>query len=78
MSGISNYEKQYIEALRNIYGNGFADGVNECTGKATKRLPGILFQVDLSEEFPILKSKFVAGKTASRERFFGFGSEGAN
>ena len=24
-----SYESQYIEALRNIYENGFADGVNE-------------------------------------------------
>lgn len=64
MSGISNYEKQYIEALRNIYKHGFSDGTNERTGKATKRLPGVVIQVDLSKEFPILKSKFVAGKTA--------------
>lgn len=67
MSGISSYESQYISALRGIYENGFADGVNERTGKSTKRLPGIVFQVDLSKEFPILKSKFVAGKTALRE-----------
>lgn len=67
MSGISNYEKQYIEALRNIYEHGFSDGTNERTGKATKRLPGVVIQVDLSKEFPILKSKFVAGKTALRE-----------
>lgn len=61
------YERQYIEALREIYENGFADGVNERTGKSTKRLPGIVFQVDVEKEFPILKSKFVAGKTALRE-----------
>lgn len=67
MSGISNYEKQYIEALRNIYEHGFSDGTNERTGKATKRLPGVVIQVDLDKEFPILKSKFVAGKTALRE-----------
>lgn len=67
MSGISSYESQYISALRGIYENGYSDGVNERTGKSTKRLPGIVFQVDLSNEFPILKSKFVAGKTALRE-----------
>lgn len=64
---LSNYETQYIEALRNIYENGFEDGTNERTGIATKRLPGIVFRIDVSKEFPILKSKFVAGKTAQRE-----------
>lgn len=67
MSGISNYEKQYIGILRNIYENGFADGVNERTGYATKRIPGAVIQVDLEEEFPILKSKQVFGKTALQE-----------
>lgn len=64
---ISNYEMQYMGALSNIYHNGFADGVNERTGKQTKRLPGVVIQVDVEKEFPILKSKFVAGKTALRE-----------
>ena len=62
-----SYEAQYMEALSNIYHNGYADGVNERTGKATKRLPGIVIQVDLEEEFPILKSKQVFAKTALRE-----------
>lgn len=62
-----SYEHQYIEALKNIYENGFADGINERTGKCTKRLPGIVIQVDVEKEFPTLKSKFVAGKTALRE-----------
>lgn len=64
---ITNYEKQYINILRSIYENGFADGVNERTGYVTKRLPGAVIQVDLEKEFPILKSKQVFGKTALRE-----------
>jgi thymidylate synthase len=64
---ISEYEKQYIKALRKIYLEGFEDGVNERTGISTKRLPGIVIQVDVEKEFPILKSKFVAAKTAQRE-----------
>ena len=64
---ISNYEMQYMNALSNIYHNGFADGVNERTGKQTKRLPGVMIQVDVEKEFPILKSKQVFGKTALHE-----------
>lgn len=64
---LSDYEKQYMDALKRIYNNGFSDGVNERTGKATKRLPGIVIQVDLEKEFPILKSKQVFAKTALRE-----------
>ena len=64
---ISNYEHQYISALRRIYESGFSDGVNERTDLATKRIPGVVFQVDVEKEFPILKSKFVAAKTAQRE-----------
>ena len=64
---ISNYEKQYIKALRKIFLKGFSDGVNERTKKETKRLPGVVIQVDVEEEFPILKSKQVFGITALRE-----------
>lgn len=64
---ISNYENQYMKALIDIYKNGFEDGKNERTGHNTKRLPGIVFRVDVEKEFPILKTKFVAGKTALRE-----------
>lgn len=67
MMFISNYEKQYMAALKRIYEEGYTDGVNERTGKTTKRLPGIVFQTDVEKEFPILKSKFVAAKTALRE-----------
>ena len=64
---ISNYEKQYMSILKNIYENGFSDGVNERTGVATKRLPGVVMTIDVGKEFPILHSKKVAGKTAQRE-----------
>lgn len=64
---ISEYEKQYMNALREIYNNGFEDGNNERTNMKTKRLPGIVFRIDVEKEFPILKSKFVAAKTAQRE-----------
>jgi thymidylate synthase len=63
---ITNYERQYVAALRKIYEHGFSDGVNERTRLATKRLPGVVFQIDVGKEFPILKSKFVAAKTAQR------------
>jgi thymidylate synthase len=33
----------------------------------TKRIPGAIIQIDVEKEFPILKSKFVAAKTAQRE-----------
>ena len=64
---ISNYEKQYMSILKNIYENGFSDGVNERTGVTTKRLPGVVMTLDVGKEFPILHSKKVAGKTAQRE-----------
>ena len=64
---ISDYEKQYMKALIDIYNNGFSDGVNERTHYSTKRLPGIVLRVDVEKKFPILKSKFVAAKTAQRE-----------
>ena len=64
---ISNYETQYMNALIDIYENGFEDGENERTGHNTKRLPGVVIRVDVGKEFPILKSKFVAEKTALRE-----------
>ena len=63
----TTYEEQYMDALEEIYSNGYEDGVNERTGYSTKRLPGIVIRVDVEKEFPILKSKFVAAKTALRE-----------
>lgn len=75
---ITNYERQYINALSNIYTNGYEDGLNERTGRSTKRLPGIVFHVDVEKEFPILKSKFVAGKTALREILWIFKDQSNN
>ena len=57
MVHITDYEKQYMTILENIYYNGYSDGVNERTGIATKRLPGMVIKVDVEKEFPILKSK---------------------
>lgn len=64
---ISSYEKQYVGILRDIYENGFSDGINERTGLETKRLPMQSILVDVEKEFPILKSKQVFAKTAERE-----------
>ena len=64
---LSSYEIQYMGILKKIYERGYSDGVNERTGVATKRIPGAVIQVDVREEFPILRSKKVAAKTAQRE-----------
>lgn len=64
---ISNFEKQYMNILSKIYHSGFSDGINERTGVATKRLPGVTMTIDVEEEFPILHSKKVFGITALRE-----------
>lgn len=64
---ISNYEMQYITILKDIFEHGYEDGVNDRTGKSTKRLPGRIIQVDVEKEFPILKSKQVFARTAQRE-----------
>ena len=53
------YENTYFNHLYDIMYGGFADGVNERTGVATKRLPGIIFRIDVAKEFPILRSKKV-------------------
>ncbi len=67
---LGSFEKQYMKALSDIYEHGYADGKNERTGYATKRLPGIVFRVDLEKEFPVLRSKKVFAKTALREIFW--------
>ena len=64
---LSEYEKQYMTILKDIYENGYEDGVNERTGIATKRLPAQVIRVDVGKEFPILKSKRVYWKTANKE-----------
>jgi thymidylate synthase len=62
---ISNYERQYINIVQDILDNGYYD--QNRTGVATYKLPHQIIQVDLQKEFPILKSKFVAFKTAVKE-----------
>lgn len=62
---ISNYEKQYIKILKNIMDNGYLD--NNRTKYKAKKLPHQIIQVDLSKEFPILKTKQVFWKTATKE-----------
>ena len=62
---ISNYEKQYIKICENILLNGYYS--NNRTGIPTYKLPHQIMQIDLEKEFPILKSKFVAFKTAVKE-----------
>lgn len=64
---LSTYEQQYIRVLSKIYNEGFADGVNERTGHSTKRIQHAIIRVDVESEFPILKSKFVAAKSAQME-----------
>lgn len=67
LNGFSSYEHQYMDALKKIYEEGYSDGVNERTGHETKRLPGVVFTVDVEKEFPILKSKKVYWKSAIEE-----------
>lgn len=62
---ISNYEKQYMSIVENILTNGYYD--NNRTGMPTYKLPHQIIQVDLQKEFPILKTKQVAFKTATKE-----------
>ena len=63
---ISNYEYQYMQTLMNTYKNGVEE-FNERTGEKTKHTPGVIFKVDLSKEFPMLKSKRVMWKSAIEE-----------
>lgn len=67
VDGFSSYEHQYMNALKEIYENGHSDGTNERTGHETKRLPGIVIQVDLADGLPVLKSKLVYTKSAIHE-----------
>ena len=60
-----NYEQQYLEICKNILENGYYD--TNRTGVSTYKLPHQIIRVDLQKEFPILKTKFVAFKTAVKE-----------
>jgi thymidylate synthase len=60
------YEKQYIDILKHIKYSGFRE-LNHRTNVETLRIPHAVISVDLDEEFPILRCKQVAWKTALKE-----------
>lgn len=62
---MNNADKQYLNIAESILNNGYY-GQNR-TGIATYKLPHQIMQFDLSKEFPILTTKFVAFKTAVKE-----------
>ena len=75
---ISQYEIQYMKLLKDIYSNGYSDGVNERTGYSTKRLPCAVMQIDTEREFPILKSKKVFHKFDPELKMTVFINDGAH
>lgn len=58
-------DNQYLEIVENILKRGYFD--NNRTGIHTYKLPHQTMQFDLSKEFPILTTKFVAFITAVKE-----------
>ena len=62
---MSKCDEQYLNLVENILNNGYYD--QNRTGIATYKLPHQILQFDLSDEFPILTTKFVAFKTAVKE-----------
>ena len=62
---MSTYDKQYLSIVRNILENGYYD--KNRTAVATYKIPHQIMQFDLSKEFPILTTKFVAFKTSIKE-----------
>lgn len=62
---MSKADRQYLNIIENILKHGYHDGNR--TGIPTLKLPHQMMQFDLSDEFPILTTKFVAFKTAVRE-----------
>lgn len=65
MVGLSRADNLYLDIVNNILDKGYFD--NNRTGIRTYKLPHQIMQFDLSEEFPILTTKFVAFKTAVKE-----------
>ena len=65
------YEEQYFEGLNKIMNEGVVctsgRQSNGCREVRTKRTWGVSFHVDLQKEFPVLRSKHVAVKSAIRE-----------
>lgn len=62
---MSKADTQYLNIIEHILDHGFY--ANNRTGIPTYKLPHQVMQFDLSEEFPILTTKFVAFKTAVKE-----------
>lgn len=62
---MSLYDKQYINIAKDILKNGYYD--KNRTVNNTYKLPHQIMQFDLQKEFPILTTKFVAFKTATKE-----------
>jgi thymidylate synthase len=57
---------QYLDIVEDIMTRGF-DRKNERTGEVTRSLFGVTERFNLQEEFPIVKAKFTAFKTMSKE-----------
>ena len=57
---------QYLNVVEKIMSHGF-DRKNERTGEVTRSLFGVTERFNLQEEFPIVKAKFTAFKTMSKE-----------
>ena len=62
---MSIYDDKYLSIASDILENGYFD--NNRTGMPTYKLPHQIMQFNLEKEFPILKTKFVAIKTAVKE-----------
>lgn len=68
---MKSYEEQYFDGLQKIMDKGVVCESGRQSTEShvvrTKRTWGVDFEVDLYEEFPVLKSKHVAVKSAIRE-----------
>jgi thymidylate synthase len=62
---MSEADNQYLNIIENILQHGYYS--NNRTGIPTYKIPHQVMQFDLSQEFPILTTKFVAFKTAVKE-----------
>lgn len=62
---MKSYDEKYLKLAKDILENGYLD--NNRTGVETYKLPHQIMQFNLSKEFPILSTKFVAFKTAVKE-----------
>lgn len=62
---MSKADTQYLDIVKQILDKGYY--AQNRTGVPTYKLPHQMMQFDLTEEFPILTTKFVAFKTAVKE-----------